>query len=132
MGEVYRARDSRLDRDVAVKVLASHSADDPGRLARFEREARLLAALNHPNIAQVFGIEQSTGGPAIVMELVEGTRSRISCGIGTRPAGTSKARREAGATPAGRGCRSMKRSRSRGRSPTRWRAHTSKGLSIGT
>jgi serine/threonine protein kinase len=68
MGEVYRARDTNLDRDVAIKVLPSALAQDPERLARFEREAKVLAALNHPNIAQIYGIEQG----ALVMEMVEG------------------------------------------------------------
>ena len=77
MGEVYKARDTKLHRDVAVKVLPDDVAADPERLARFEREAQLLAALNHPNIAQVYGLEDSTGSGqvpcrAIVMELVEG------------------------------------------------------------
>jgi serine/threonine protein kinase len=64
MGEVYRARDAKLDRDVAIKVLSSPLAQLPERLARFEREAKVLAALNHPNIAQIYGIEQG----ALVME----------------------------------------------------------------
>src|SRR5713226_10767646 len=68
MGEVYRARDTKLDRDVAIKVLPEALAQDPERLARFEREAKVLAALNHPNIAQIYGLEQR----ALVMELVEG------------------------------------------------------------
>ena len=68
MGEVYRARDTKLDRDVAIKVLPAVLAQDPERLARFEREAKVLAALNHPNIAQIYGLEQR----ALVMELVEG------------------------------------------------------------
>src|SRR6478609_5467617 len=68
MGEVYRARDTKLDRDVAIKVLPAALAQDPERLARFEREAKVLAALNHPNIAQIYGLEQR----ALVMELVEG------------------------------------------------------------
>src|SRR6188768_1938120 len=72
MGEVYRARDAKLGRDIAIKVLPNAVADDPERLARFEREARVLAALNHPNIAHIHGFEDSTGAPAIVMELVEG------------------------------------------------------------
>jgi len=72
MGEVYRARDSRLGRDVAIKTLPAALADDPGRLARFEREARALAALNHPNIATIHGIEDHDGVRALVMELVEG------------------------------------------------------------
>jgi serine/threonine-protein kinase len=72
MGEVYRARDTRLDRQVAIKVLPDAVVDDEDRLTRFEREARVLATLNHPLIAQVYGFEQSAGISAIVMELVEG------------------------------------------------------------
>jgi serine/threonine protein kinase len=72
MGEVYRARDSRLGRDVAIKVLPPAFANDADRLARFEREARTLAALNHPNIAAIYGVEDSRGVRALVMELVEG------------------------------------------------------------
>ena len=72
MGEVYRARDTRLDREVAVKVLPEAVAQDPDRLARFEREAKVLALLNHPNIAQIYGVEESGGRRAIVMELVPG------------------------------------------------------------
>jgi serine/threonine-protein kinase len=72
MGEVYRARDTKLHRDVAVKVLPTLFADDPEWLSRFEREAHILAALNHPNIAQVYGLEDSSGRQALVMELVEG------------------------------------------------------------
>jgi serine/threonine-protein kinase len=72
MGEVYRARDTKLGRDVALKVLPDSLAHDPDRLARFEREAHLLAALNHPNIAHIHGFEDSTGVPALVMELVDG------------------------------------------------------------
>ena len=72
MGEVYRARDTRLDRAVAVKVLLESFANDPDRLARFEREAKLLASLNHPHIAQVYGLEESGTTRALVMELVDG------------------------------------------------------------
>src|SRR5688572_19816244 len=72
MGEVYRARDTKLDRDVAIKVLSDTFAHDPERLARFEREAKTLAALNHPNIAHIHGFEDSTGVPALVLELVDG------------------------------------------------------------
>ena len=72
MGEVYRARDSKLHRDVAIKVLLPSVAADPDRLARFSREAQVLASLNHPNIAHIHGLEDSTGVPALVMELVEG------------------------------------------------------------
>ena len=78
MGEVYRARDTRLKREVAIKVLPDAFASDPDRLARFQREAELLATLNHPSIGAVYGFEQSdpstgTGqASAIVLELVEG------------------------------------------------------------
>ena len=72
MGRVYRARDTRLHRDVAIKVLPEDVAGDPERVARFEREARTLASLNHPHIAQIYGTEQSGGTHALVMELVEG------------------------------------------------------------
>jgi Tol biopolymer transport system component len=72
MGEVYRARDSRLGRDVAIKVLPTAAALDPDRLARFDREARLLASLNHPHIATIHGIEHSDGVRGLVLELVEG------------------------------------------------------------
>ena len=72
MGEVYRARDTRLKRDVAIKVLPESFARDPDRLARFEREAELLATLNHPNIASIYGFEDAASISGIVLELVEG------------------------------------------------------------
>src|SRR4051794_10368322 len=72
MGEVYRGHDARLGRDVAIKVLPEAFAGDPDRLTRFEREARTLAALNHPNIAAIYGLEVSGNTKALVMELVEG------------------------------------------------------------
>ena len=72
MGEVYRARDTKLNRDVAVKVLPAAFAEDTVRMARFEREAQVLASLNHPNIASIYGLEESAGQRALVMELVEG------------------------------------------------------------
>ncbi len=72
MGEVYRARDARLGRDVAIKILPRAFTTHPERLARFEREARVLAALNHPHIAAIYGIEEAGGTPALVLELVEG------------------------------------------------------------
>jgi serine/threonine protein kinase len=72
MGEVYRARDRKLERDVAIKILPEALAGDPERIARFEREAKTLAALNHPNIAHIHGVEESDGIRALVMELVEG------------------------------------------------------------
>jgi serine/threonine protein kinase len=69
MGEVYRATDTNLGRQVAIKILPDAFAADPERLPRFEREAKTLAALNHPNIAQIHGLERSGGTPALVMEL---------------------------------------------------------------
>ena len=72
MGEVYRARDAKLDRDVALKVLPQAFTDDPDRLARFEREAKVLASLNHPNIGHIYGLEEAEGQKALVLELVEG------------------------------------------------------------
>ena len=72
MGEVYRARDAKLNRDVALKVLPELFACDPDRLARFKREAQVLASLNHPNIAAIYGFEESKGVQALVLELVEG------------------------------------------------------------
>ncbi len=74
MGEVYQARDTKLDRDVALKVLPEAFSCDPERLARFEREARVLASLNHPNIGSIYGLEEAEGGTsrALVLELIEG------------------------------------------------------------
>ncbi len=82
MGEVYRARDSHLGRDVAIKVLPDAFAREPDRLARFEQEARLLAALNHPNIAAIYGLEQADGRRFLVLELVPGNTlaERIAAG----------------------------------------------------
>ena len=72
MGEVYRARDMRLDREVAIKILPEPFASDAQRIARFEREAKTLATLNHPHIAQIYGVEEEAGTRALVMELVDG------------------------------------------------------------
>src|SRR5580700_6476967 len=72
MGEVYRARDGKLKRDVALKVLPEAFARDAERMARFQREAEVLASLNHPNIAHIYGLEDSGATHALVMELVEG------------------------------------------------------------
>src|SRR3954469_18627935 len=72
MGEVWRARDGRLGRDVAIKAMSAEFAGDLDRLARFEREAKVLASLNHPNIAALYGIEQTAGQQFLVLELVEG------------------------------------------------------------
>src|SRR5919204_2843904 len=72
MGEVYRARDTKLNRDVALKILPELFASDPDRIARFQREAQLLASLNHPNIAAIYGFEDSGDVRALVLELVDG------------------------------------------------------------
>src|SRR5499427_8044884 len=72
MGEVYRARDTKLNRDVALKILPDAFALDADRIARFKREAQVLASLNHPNIAAIYGFEDGDGVHALVMELVEG------------------------------------------------------------
>src|SRR5262245_52052507 len=72
MGEVYRARDTTLGRDVAIKVLPAGVAADPERLTRFEREARTLASLNQPHIGAIYGVERFDGQPALVLELIEG------------------------------------------------------------
>src|SRR5215471_12425681 len=72
MGAVYRATDTKLNREVALKVLPPEFAVDTDRLSRFEREAHLLAALNHPNIAAIHGIDEYDGDPALILELVEG------------------------------------------------------------
>jgi serine/threonine protein kinase len=72
MGEVYKARDQKLSRDVAIKVLPEEFAKDNNRIARFQREAKLLASLNHPNIAAIYGLEESDGTHFLVLELIEG------------------------------------------------------------
>src|SRR5437870_2711120 len=72
MGEVYRASDTRLKRDVAIKILPDSFANDPERLARFQREAQVLASLNHPNIGGIYGLEDADGVRGLVLELVEG------------------------------------------------------------
>ena len=93
MGEVWQARDTTLDRDVALKVLPEAFTSDPDRLARFEREAKVLASLNHPNIGTIYGLEEaepSTGSGqgavrALVLELVRGRRWRIGSRRGQSP-----------------------------------------------
>jgi len=72
MGEVYQAHDTKLGRDVAIKVLPANFVNDPERLSRFQREARMLAALNHANIATIYGLEQSGSATCVGMELVSG------------------------------------------------------------
>jgi serine/threonine protein kinase len=112
MGEVYRARDTKLNRDVALKILPDAFASDPDRLTRFTREAQTLAALNHPNIAQIHGLEDSGGVRALVMELIEGEDLR---------SGSS-----------GAPSHWTKRCRSRSRPPRRSKRRTSRTSSIAT
>ncbi len=97
MGEVYRARDTKLNREVVLKVLPEAFAQDAERMARFEREAQVLASLNHPNIASIYGLEESGGVRALVMELVEGPTlaDKIRVAPGFSPA---RADLKAGAT----------------------------------
>ena len=113
MGEVYRARDSKLGRDVAIKILPSHFTADPERRARFAREARMLATLNHPHIGAIYGLEEADGVSALVLELVEGPDARRS----------PRARRR---------CRSRRRSPSPARSPRRSKPRTRRASSIAT
>jgi serine/threonine protein kinase len=89
MGEVYRALDTRLDREVAVKVLPRALAEDPERIARLQREARMLAALSHPHIATIHGLEVGTGVHAIVMELIDGPTLAERLASGALPLGTA-------------------------------------------
>jgi serine/threonine protein kinase len=112
MGEVYRARDTTLGRDVALKTLPASCAGDPERLARFEREAKTLASLNHPHIAQIYGFERAGDTCALVMELVEGE----DCHSGS----------------AAERCRSTRPCPSRGKSGRPSRRPTNKGSSTGT
>ena len=121
MGEVYRARDTKLGRDVAIKILPRAVTSDPDRLARFEREARMLAALNHPNICAIYGLEEADGIRFLILELVEGE---------TLAARDSPDATVSTSNP--QGCRLTKRSRSRGRSPRRSRSRTRKGSSTAT
>ena len=107
MGQVYQATDTQLGRDVALKILPDAFAADPDRLARFQREAQVLASLNHAGIAAIYGIEKSDDTQALVLELVEG-----------RPS-LSGSRRDR--SP------SMRRFRLRSRSPRRWRPPTKPG-----
>ncbi len=85
MGEVYRASDTTLGRDVALKILPELFATDPDRLARFQREAQVFASLNHPNIAAIYCLEESGGNRALIMELVEGPTLADRLAHGTIP-----------------------------------------------
>ena len=121
MGEVYRAHDETLGREVAIKVLSPAFTAEPERRARFEREARMLATLNHPHIGAIYGVEEADGVRALVLELVEGeTLAERIARPGRDPAATHPA------------SRSLKRSRSRGRSRTHSRPHTRRASSTAT
>jgi serine/threonine protein kinase len=85
MGEVYRAHDAKLKRDVALKILPAHGSRDVERLARFEREARVLASLNHPHIATIYGVDETDGVRALILELVEGPTLAERQGRGPLP-----------------------------------------------
>jgi len=106
MGVVWRGRDTKLDRDVAIKILPDGFAQHPDRLARFEREAKLLASLNHASIATIHGLEHDAGVHFLAMELVEGEDLAERVGRGAARS------------------RSRKRFRSRCRSRARWKPHT--------
>ena len=84
MGQVWQATDTQLNRQVALKILPDAFAADPDRLARFKREAQILASLNHPNIAAIYGIEEADGTRALVLELVEGPTLAVRVGVGAR------------------------------------------------
>jgi serine/threonine protein kinase len=92
MGEVYRAHDDKLGREVAIKILPASVANSPERLARFEREAKVLASLNHPNIAAIYEIVESDGVPALILELIEGETLEdfLAKGSGLQPSGSGR------------------------------------------
>ena len=87
MGEVYQARDTKLDRDVALKVLPEVFTSDPDRVARLGREAKVLASLNHPNIGSIYGLEEAGSVKALVLELVEGPTLAERIKLGAIPLG---------------------------------------------
>ena len=91
MGEVYRARDEKLQREVALKLLPENMRADPDRLARFEREARILATLNHPNICGIYGVEEADGIRFLVLELVAGPKLAAQASEGGRAPPPSRA-----------------------------------------
>ena len=103
MGEVYRATDTKLGREVAIKTLPSTLAADTDRLARFEREAKLLATLNHPNIAVIYGLEESEGTQCIAMELIDGVTLEEKLKDGPLPVEDAFTTRVAD-RPGARGC----------------------------
>ena len=136
MGEVYRARDTKLNRDVALKVLPELFAADPDRLARFKREAQVLASLNHPNIAAIYGIEESPSADsgtaavyALVLELVEGPTLAERIAQGTKSKSQGPKAKSHGPTPRVESRVSVspltRRCRSRARLPMRSMRRTS-------
>jgi serine/threonine-protein kinase len=142
-GEVYRAFDGKLNRDVALKILPEALARDVDRVARFRREAQVLASLNHPNIAAIYGLEDSGSVHALVLELVEGpTLAEIIAAPGPRDAapdatpsllqtyGGSRRARATGREAHPPGCRSTKHSPSRSSSRRRWKRRTNRVSSI--
>jgi hypothetical protein len=152
MGEVYRARDTKLGRDVALKVLPEVFARDAERMARFRREAQVLASLNHTKIATIYGLEESNGNCALVMELVEGPTLAEQIGRrhpltpGPSPGGRGESKTESLPLPSGRGCpefagtgeegrrafRSMRSCRLPSKSQRGWSTRTSAASSIAT
>ena len=134
MGEVYRARDTTLGRDVALKTLPASFAGDPERLARFEREAKTLASLNHPHIAQIYGFERAGDTCALVMELVEGEDLSQRIARGALPLDEARADREADRRGARRGARAgdhPPRSQAREHQGARRRRGEGAGLRLG-
>ena len=128
MGQVYRAHDTKLGRDVAIKSLPAAFSLDPERLARFEREARVMASLNHPNIAAIYGVEEAGDVRALVLELVEGST------LADRIAGVERVLSD---PPGSRvhedpAYASTRPCRSRGRSVTHWMPRTNAGSCIET
>ncbi len=121
MGEVYRAHDAKLGRDVAIKILPRAFTSNPDRLARFEREARMLAALNHPNICAIYGFEEADGIRFLILELVEGETL----------ADDARARVESAREGRGTAARSTCWT-SRGKSPRRSKSPTTRGSSTAT
>jgi serine/threonine protein kinase len=105
IGEVYRATDANLNRDVAIKVLPPEVAQDKERLSRFRREAHLLAALNHSNIAAIYGLEEADAKPFLALELVEGEDLKLRLARGARRPTCRRSRRTASRSTSASGSR---------------------------